>query len=70
MCEDRKISLLRYILRVQGTELKRLNYAKAAEELGVDRPQIARDVRALEKVGLLLIKNGELQLASDTVILK
>lgn len=67
LSKDRKIKLLRYILRVQGTELRRLDYLAAAKELGVERPQIARDVRELEKAGLLIIKNGELQLVSDIV---
>lgn len=67
LSKDRLVSLLKYILKVQGAEMKRLNYPAAAKELGVERPQIARDVRALEKVGLLIVKDGELSLAPDIV---
>lgn len=65
--KDRLIQLLQYILKVQGMQLRRLDFTAAAKELNATRAQIARDCQALEKSGLIIISNGELCLADDTV---
>lgn len=67
LSKDRLVLLLKHILKVQGTELKRLNYPAAAKELGVFRAQIARDCRALEKAKLIIIEGDKLRIAPDVV---
>lgn len=65
--KDRQIQLLKYILKVQGTQLRRLDFSAAAKALNASRAQIARDCQVLERTGLIVISNGELCLAEDTV---
>ena len=68
LSKDRLIKLLRYILRVQGMELRRLDYNAAARELGVKRPQIARDCQKLREAQLIIIEGDKMRIAPDVVI--
>lgn len=64
--KDRLIRLLKYILKVQGAELKRLDFPKAEKELKYkNRAALSRDVQALERSNLIIITNGELCLVPD-----
>lgn len=65
--KDRLIKLLQYIWKVQGAEMKRLDYTAAANELGISRAQLARDCQTLERAELIIISNGQLRLASDII---
>jgi hypothetical protein len=68
LSKDRLILLLRYIFKVQGLELKRLDYNAAAREFNLTRAQIARDVTTLRKADLIIIEGDKLRLNSDIVI--
>ena len=68
--KDRVIQLLRYILRVQGVELRRLDYNKAAQALGVLRPQIARDCQKLREAQLIIVEGDKMRISPDVVITK
>lgn len=65
--KDRLIKLLQYILKVQGAELKRLDFSAAASVLNISRAQLARDCQALAKVQLIKIDNGKLCLSPDII---
>ena len=63
--KDRLIKLLQYILKVQGAELKRLDFTQAAKVLDISRAQLARDCQTLERAELIRISNGELCLSPE-----
>lgn len=65
--KDRLIKLLQYIWKVQGIEMRRLDYGAAAKELGISRAQLARDCQSLERSELIKISNGQLRLAPDLI---
>lgn len=65
--KDRLIKLLQYILKVQGAELKRLDFTAAAKELNISRAQLARDCQTLERAQLIKVVNGEMQLSPDII---
>lgn len=63
--QNRLIKLLQYIWKVQGAELKRLDFNAAGKELNISRAQLSRDVQALKNAELIIITGGELQLVPD-----
>lgn len=65
--KDRLIKLLQYILKVQGAELKRLDFTAAAKAHNISRAQLARDCQTLERAQLIKVTNGELQISPDII---
>ena len=65
---DTAFQLVKYIYRVQGLELRRLDFKAAAAELGVERADIVTEYERLCKVGIIITKDKKLRL--DEKIIK
>lgn len=65
---DTSFQLAKYIYKVQGTELRRLDFKAAAAELGVERSDIVSEYERLVKAGIIITENKKLRL--DEKIIK
>lgn len=59
---DTRYELIRYIYKVQGFDLARLDYDAAAESIKVSSRTVGRAVKQLSDRGLLVIQDGKLRL--------
>lgn len=64
---DRLVELVKYIYRVQGVQLRRLNYNRAAEAIGVDRKSISRYCDSLAAKNVIVFENGGLRINPDII---
>lgn len=65
---DRRAKLVRYIFEVQGFELKRLNYDKAGEAVGVDWTTIKRYCDELADKKIIVFEGKGLKLNDELAI--
>lgn len=71
LMDSTDFALIRYIFRVQGGELKRLDYEAAAKALLCDRKTVSRRVKALSNPDLpperqiLQVCGGKLKINDD-----
>jgi Mn-dependent DtxR family transcriptional regulator len=65
---DVRFKLITYIFEIQGGELQRLDFNRAAQKLGVSRKSISRYVAELAECGILTISDGKLQINSELII--
>lgn len=56
------VNLVKYIFRVQGESLKRLDFSAAAAELGLEWKEVKRECDKLEKHGLIIYEGNGLKL--------
>lgn len=56
------VDLVKYIFRVQGGKLSRLDYAAAAKELNLEWKDVKRECDKLAKRGLIIYEGNGLKL--------
>ncbi len=61
------VKLVKYIFRVQGEKLRRLDYSAAATALGIEWKDVKRECDKLEKRGLIIYEGNGLKL-NPTII--
>lgn len=59
---DARAALVDYIFKVQGGELRRLNFDAAASDLGVSRRTVSRYVGELAKQNVIVLAGDKLKL--------
>ncbi len=61
------VKLVKYIFRVQGDALRRLDYSAVASELGIAWKDVKRECDKLEKRGLIIYEGNGLKLNPDII---
>lgn len=64
---DARAALVEYIFKVQGAELRRLDFDAAASELGVSRRTISRYVGELAGQNIIVLAGDKLKLNSTFI---
>lgn len=64
---DARAGLVDYIFKVQGAELRRLNFDAAASELGVSRRTISRYVGELAGQNIIVLAGDKLKINSEFI---
>lgn len=65
---DRRTELVNYIFRTQGGELKRLDYNKAAAELGCDWKTVSRYITQLADKKIIVFEADGLKLSPAIIV--
>ncbi len=56
------LRLVQYIFKVQGVELRRLDFNAVAAELGVGRSDLVREYKRLGELGIIITEDKKLRL--------
>lgn len=64
---DRRLKLVNYIFRVQGAELRRLDYGAAAKALGVDWKTVSRYCDQLADERIIAFEGDKLKLNPEII---
>ena len=55
------LRLVQYIFKVQGVELRRLDFNAVAAELGVGRSDLVREYKRLGELGIIITEDKKLR---------
>lgn len=66
--DDKLLELIKYIDRVQGAELRRLDYSEAAVSIGVSSKTVSRYCSELAAKGIIIFEGKQLRLSANVVI--
>lgn len=67
MRDDKRLELIKYIHRVQGAQLRRLDYCAAAKSIGVSVKTVSRYCSELATDGIIRFEGRQLQLSREIV---